>query len=245
MTVLLEVKDLEVRRDKRLVLKSINFKVEKGQVLAIVGPNGAGKSTLLLALARLIRPTHGDIWLNGKSVKNGSGLAYRRQIGLVLQDPLLFDRSVFENIAAGLRFRGETRKVIHNRVDLWLDRLQIRHLTDRRASLLSGGEGQRVSSARALALEPALLLLDEPFSTLDPPTRNQLLDDLRQILPDNGTTSIFITHNLDEAQQLANELAIILQGTIRQIGPQEEVLRFPANEEVARFLSSSDGAIIR
>jgi tungstate transport system ATP-binding protein len=146
-----------------------------------------------------------------------------------LEDPLLFDTSVYENVASGLHFRGLPKKEIQPRVETWLERLGIPHLSKRRASEISGGEGQRVSLARALVLEPELLLLDEPFGALDPPTRSRLLDDLGRILPESGTTTIFITHNLGEARRLAGRMAVIMEGRLRGTGTPEEMLRaFPA-----------------
>lgn len=225
MTALLSIQNLQVKRGGRVVLEVENLSVEKNEVLAIVGPNGAGKSTLLLTLARLLRPERGEIRFNGHAAHAESDLAYRRRLALVLQDPLLFDTSVYGNIASGLQFRGLQKKEIQPRVEAWLERLGITHLAARRANQLSGGEGQRVSLARALVLEPELLLLDEPFGALDPPTRSRLLDDLGRILPESGTTTIFITHNLGEARKLAGRMAVIRAGKLYQTGTPDEILK--------------------
>ncbi len=225
MTALLSIQNLQVKRGGRVVLEVENLSVEKNEVLAIVGPNGAGKSTLLLTLARLLRPERGEIRFNGHAAHAESDLAYRRRLALVLQDPLLFDTSVYGNIASGLQFRGLQKKEIQPRVETWLERLGITHLAARRANQLSGGEGQRVSLARALVLEPELLLLDEPFGALDPPTRSRLLDDLGRILPESGTTTIFITHNLGEARKLAGRMAVIRAGKLYQTGTPDEILK--------------------
>jgi len=238
---MIEIHELQVMRGGRIVLDVGHLQIEKNEVLAIVGPNGAGKSTLLLALARLIKPERGDIVFNSMPVAGESDHAYRRRIALVLQDPLLFDTSVFDNVASGLRFRGLHKNDITPRVETWLERLGITHLKNRRANELSGGEGQRVSLARALVLAPELLLLDEPFGALDPPTRNRLLDDLRRILPESGTTTIFITHNLPEARQLAGRMAIIVSGRVRQIGSVNDILSSPADEDVRSFLVAENG----
>jgi len=238
---MIEVRDLHVRRGERKVLEVSHLQLEKNEVLAVVGPNGAGKSTLLLALARLIRPERGEVFFDGKSVAGESDLTFRRRLALVLQDPLLFDISVFDNIASGLRFRHAGKHDIEPRVETWLERLDIAHLKNRRASELSGGEGQRVSLARALVLEPELLLLDEPFGALDPPTRNRLLDDLKRVLPESGTTTIFITHNLPEARQLAGRMAIIIAGLVRQTGSVIDILNSPVDEDVRSFLAAENG----
>ncbi len=221
----LAVRGLQVKRGGRVVLAVEELSLRKGEVLAIIGPNGAGKSTLLLTLARLLKPERGEIWFNGQPASAESDLAYRRRIALVLQDPLLFDTSVYENVALGLRFRGLPKNEIQPKVESWLDRLGIAHLAKRRASELSGGEGQRVSLARALVLEPELLLLDEPFGALDPPTRSRLLDDLGRILPESGTSTIFITHNLGEARKLAGRIAVIMDGRLQASGAPGEILQ--------------------
>jgi tungstate transport system ATP-binding protein len=225
---MIEIRKLLVKRGGRTALEVESLVVEKGEVLAIVGPNGAGKSTLLLTLARLLRPERGEILFNGKSSAAESDLAYRRRLALVLQDPLLFDTSVYENVASGLHFRGQPKNEIQPKVETWLERLGIPHLSKRRANELSGGEGQRVSLARALVLDPELLLLDEPFGALDPPTRSRLLDDLSVILPESHTTTIFITHNLGEARKLAGRMAVIMGGRLEACGAPDEILRaFP------------------
>ncbi len=235
-TDLLTIRDLLIRRGGRLVLEVEDLSVHQHEVLAIVGPNGAGKSSLLLVLARLLHPGQGEILFNGKSAQGEPDLAYRRRLALVLQDPLLFDTSVYENVASGLKFRGLPAKEIQPKVEIWLERLGISHLARRRANELSGGEGQRVSLARALVLEPELLLLDEPFGALDPPTRARLLEDLGQILPAAKTTTILITHDLKEAAKLADRVAVLLDGQIVQIGAPQEVFASPTNPEVAAFL---------
>lgn len=219
------LRNLLVKRGGRVALEVRELSVRKGEVLAVIGPNGAGKSTLLLTLARLLKPERGEIWFNGQPASAGSDLAYRRRIALVLQDPLLFDASVYENVALGLRFRGWPERKIRPKAEAWLERLGISPLSERRASELSGGEGQRVSLARALVLEPELLLLDEPFGALDPPARARLLDDLGKILPESHTTTIFITHNLGEARKLAGRMAVIMDGRLQACGAPDEILQ--------------------
>ena len=197
----------------------------------------AGKSTLLLTLARLLKPERGEILFNGRQAVAESDTLYRRRIALVMQDPLLFDTSVFENVASGLRFRSVPKEEIRNKVPLWLERLGVGHLSKRRAGQLSGGEAQRVSLARALILNPELLLLDEPFSALDPPTRAGILDDLGALLKETSTTTIFVTHDLQEAAQLSGRMAVVIANRLRQIGQADELFQAPADEDVARFLN--------
>ncbi|MFZ5819206.1 MAG: ABC transporter ATP-binding protein [Chloroflexota bacterium] len=237
MKPLVELRDLLVQRGNQPALQLDRLTVQEGEVLAVVGPNGAGKSTLLLTLARLLKPERGEILFNGQPAAAESDTAYRRRIALVMQDPLLFDTTVFDNVASGLRFRGMTREEIRGRVPLWLERLGVGHLSKRRAGQLSGGEAQRVSLARALALEPQLLLLDEPFSALDPPTRSRLLEDLGALLDKTATTTVFVTHDLAEAAQLSGRMAVLVGNRLRQVGSADEVFGTPADEEVARFLN--------
>jgi tungstate transport system ATP-binding protein len=236
MNARLEIRDLTVRRDKRLVLEIKNLAVEKGEVLSIVGPNGTGKSSFLLTLARLLQPESGQLFWDGQLFKEQSDLTYRRRIALVLQEPLLLDVSVFENIAIGLRYRGAPSAEIKDKANHWLKRMGIESLRKRPGAKLSGGEAQRVSLARAFVLNPELLLLDEPFSALDSPTRLRLLDDLKSILAETGTTTIFITHDLKEAARLASRVAVMLEGRIVQIGAPQDVFANPANADVAAFL---------
>jgi len=245
MKHLIEIRDLLVKRGQRPALQLDYLTIDKGEVLAIVGPNGAGKSTLLLTLARLLRPEHGEILFNGQQTRSESDTDYRRRIALVMQDPLLFDTSVFDNLASGLHFRGAAKDEIYQRVPFWLERLGVAHLSKRRAGQLSGGEAQRVSLARALVLEPQLLLLDEPFSALDPPTRAGLLDDLGVLLSETETTTVFVTHDLPEAAQVAERMAVISGNRLRQVGKPEDLFASPIDQEVAQFLNHKTFVNIR
>ena len=237
MSPLVELRDLLVLRGDHPALRLEHLAIQEGEVLAVVGPNGAGKSTLLLTLARLLKPKQGTILFNGQLAETESDTVYRRRTALVMQDPLLFDTSVYENIASGLKFRRIAKEEIRRKVPLWLERLGVAHLSKRRASHLSGGEAQRVSLARALVLEPELLLLDEPFSALDPPTRADILDDLGQLLAETSTTTVFVTHDLQEAAQLSGRMAVVIDNRLRQIGQATHLFDMPADDEVARFLN--------
>jgi tungstate transport system ATP-binding protein len=237
MIPLVEIRDLLVTRGEHPALQLDHLAIENSEVLAVVGPNGAGKSTLLLTLARLLKPERGEISFNSWPAGALSDTEYRRQIALVMQDPLLFDTSVFENVASGLKFRGIAKDEIRRKVPVWLERLGVGHLAKRPAGQLSGGEAQRVSLARALVLEPRLLLLDEPFSALDPPTRSRLLDDLRALLEETATTTVFVTHDLPEAARLASQMAVIIANRLRQAGVPGAVFTAPADEDVAAFVN--------
>jgi len=236
MNALIEVRNLVVKRGGRETLKVDSLSIPRGETLALVGPNGAGKSTLLLTLARLIKPASGEIVFAGTSISQLDDLEYRRKISFVFQDPLLLDMTVEQNIALGLKFRNTPKEEVHPRVWKWIKHLGIESLAKRRAGQLSGGEAQRVSLARALVLEPELLLLDEPFSSLDPPTRSKLLDDLSALLAKDHRTTVFVTHNLNEAAKLSHRIAVIVGGMLRQVGPARQIKAKPADEAVAAFL---------
>ena len=235
-TMILEARNLSCQRGGEVVLRVEKFGIQAGETIAVIGPNGSGKSTLLLILAQLLKPDRGEIFFLGKQVANRDGLALRRRIALVLQDPLLVNTSVFDNVALGLRFRRIPKAEIARRVDEWLARLGISHLRERRASQLSGGEAQRVSLARAFALEPDVLLLDEPFGALDAPTRARLLEDFQALVSELAVTMVFVTHDLDEALFLGDQVAVILNGELRQQGPPDEIFTAPADLEVATFV---------
>jgi molybdopterin-binding protein len=231
-----EVRDLTVLRSGRAVLTVEHLAVSRGETLTIVGPNGAGKTTLLLVLAGLVRPDKGQLLFRGSPVGRSEGLAYRRRLGLVMPEPLLLDASVFANVALGLRFRGVPGVRIDALVTDWLERLGVAHLRDRHARRLSSGEAQRVSLARALVLEPELLLLDEPFASVDAATRTQLVEDLAVLLDATPITCALVTHDLDEAVRLGDHMAVLLDGRLRQAGSPEAVLASPIDEDVAAFV---------
>lgn len=220
----LRLQAVEVWRSGKPALQPVSFTLERGQTLALLGSNGAGKSTLLLALAGLLPLRQGEIFLDGQAFSSLPPLVYRRQIALVMQDALLFDMRVEENIAQPLRWRGLPPAEIARRSGVWMERLGITALARRRALSLSGGEAQRVSLARALALEPRLLLLDEPFSALDWPTRSRLLDDFSPLLQASGTTTVFVTHDLSEARRLAQRLGLLTAGRLEMLGSPQEAL---------------------
>jgi tungstate transport system ATP-binding protein len=236
MRALLQVRGLRVRRSGTPVLSVDSLDVHAGEVLALVGPNGGGKTTLLLALAQLLGRQDGEISFAGRPIDKWDRLQYRRRISMVFQNAMLLDMSVADNVALGLKFRGVPADEIRERVGRWLRRLGIQGLAQRRAVELSGGEAQRVSLARAFALEPELLFLDEPFPGLDPPARASLLDDLGVLLAEDHRTAILVTHNLKEAAKLSDRVAVIIAGSLRQVGPARQIKARPADRDVGAFL---------
>jgi tungstate transport system ATP-binding protein len=233
---MISIKNLLVQRNGRDALKVEKLEIQKGETLAVVGPNGAGKSTFLLALAHLLKSSKGEITLHGKAQKDWHELEYRRKIAFVFQDPLLMDMSVRENIALGLKFRNVDKHETHERVHLWAKAMGVDKLLERRAGQLSGGEAQRVSLARAFVLDPELLLMDEPFSAVDPQTREKLLEDLSKVLAEAHRTTIFVTHNLKEAAQFGDRVAVIIGGELRQAGKAEQIKENPADPSVRDFV---------
>jgi tungstate transport system ATP-binding protein len=234
---LLAVKDLQVRRGGSLVLDISSLTVEEGTILSLIGPNGAGKTTLMQTLACLIKPHGGEFFFKGEKVFSSHGLLqYRRRLAMVFQEPLLFDTTVFQNVASGLKIRGMDRPEIEKRVKQNLQQFGIPHLMDRSARKISGGEAQRVALARALAIQPEILFLDEPFASLDPPTRESLMEDLEKILRQTNTTTLFATHDRMEALRLSDRIAVMNQGRILQIGPPDEIMNQPRDEFIASFV---------
>jgi len=233
---LLALEKILVRYDESFCLEVSSLAVERGEVLAVIGPNGAGKSTLLRVMGLLQQPTQGKISFQNREVTPTDGLAIRRRMASVFQEPLLLNTSVYDNAALGLKLRGLDRRGTEHRVLPWLERLGISQLAKRQARSLSGGEAQRTSLARALALEPEILFLDEPFSPLDPPTREGLLLDLEGILKETAITTVFVTHDRDEALIFSDQVAVLMTGRLLQSGPTTEVFAHPVNLEVAQFV---------
>jgi tungstate transport system ATP-binding protein len=233
---IISIRDLVIQRNGNNALRIDSLDIERGETLTVVGPNGAGKSTLLLALARLLKPLQGDIRYDGKPLKQWNELEYRRKISFVFQAPLLMDMTVEQNVTLGLKFRGISKEEARERAEKWMRHLGVESLSKRRSGQLSGGEAQRVSLARAFVLDPELLLLDEPFAALDPPTRTKLIEDLSALLKEDHRTAVFVTHNLNEAAKLSHRIAVIVGGILRQVGPARQIKAKPADEAVAAFL---------
>ncbi len=230
-------REIRVLYDGRPVVDVPTIEVRRGETLAIIGPNGAGKSTLLRVLGLLERPQDGQIYLGGHLVNGTSNLlALRRRFASVFQDALLIDATVEQNVALGLQLRRMPRSDIEERTRRWMHRLGIEALASRQARTLSGGEAQRVSLARAFAIEPDILLLDEPFAALDPPTREHLFRDFQRLLRDSRITTIFVTHARKEAMRLGDRVAVMIQGRCEQVGAPNEVFSRPVCEPVARFV---------
>jgi tungstate transport system ATP-binding protein len=212
------------------------FAVGPGETLALIGPNGAGKTTLLHVAALLRRPDAGAVTILGQTATAQNAATLRRALSVVFQDPLLFDLRVLANAAAGLRFQGRQRLDAETEARTWLMRFGVGHVADRKARTLSGGEAARVALARAFATEPALLLLDEPFSALDGPSRTSVLPALRQRLHETGTAAVLVTHDLDEALAFADRIAVMEAGRIVACGDASRLIAHPPTRQVAQLL---------
>ncbi len=235
--VILEVNDLRVSRGGVTVLDVPSVTVARGEVLALIGPNGAGKTTLLQGLSYLLKPVSGALYFRGMRVGSDvSVLTFRRHLAMVFQEPLLFDTTVFKNVAAGLKIRGMKGSEIGAIVMEQLERFGISHLAGRSARKLSGGEAQRVSLARAFATRPEILFLDEPFASVDQPSREALIEDLQAVLGKTGTTAILATHDRMEALRLSDRIAVMKDGSIVQIGSPDAVMNHPVDEFIASFV---------
>ncbi|MGH7826060.1 MAG: ABC transporter ATP-binding protein [Candidatus Binatia bacterium] len=232
----LVLRDISIQHGPVTTLKIPSLTVYGGEVLAIVGPNGAGKSTLLRVMGLLQKPSTGTIVFAGEEVTAANSLAIRRRMGSVFQEPLLLNQTLFYNASLGLKLRGLSRDKIEKQLRPWLERLNIARLVSRQARTLSGGEAQRTSLARSLCLNPELLLLDEPFSALDAPTRESLLLDLQQILRETGISTVIVTHDLHEARMLGQRIGVLSHGRLLQLDLASEVFTRPCNEEVAEIV---------
>jgi molybdopterin-binding protein len=243
-----EIDGVRVVREGRVVLDAPALAVQPEEMLAVIGPNGAGKSTLLRVLGLLETPDAGVLRFRGELVSPARALAVRRRMASVFQEPLLADTTVADNVAMGLGFRGVRAADGAARVDAWLDHFGIAHLARREAHTLSGGEAQRTALARALVLDPELLLLDEPFSALDQPSREALIADLGPILRRQKTAAVLVTHERGEALALADRVAVLLGGRLAQVDETARVFRSPASEDVARFVGVEtivDGVVVK
>jgi len=245
------IKNLNKSFQNYKALDNINLEIPEGNLFALLGPSGSGKTTLLRIIAGLESPDSGEIQIakNESDSKNSQPT----QVGFVFQHYALFRHmNIFENIAFGLRVRPKsfrpTKQAISDKVFELLKLVQLEQLHNRYPHELSGGQRQRVALARALAIEPKFLLLDEPFSALDPIMRETLIEDLEHVLRETGITTIFVTHDRMEALRLATRLGVMHAGEILQTGSPEEVMNHPVNEFVASLVAVENilkGKVIR
>ena len=231
----IELKDITIRYGEKTIVENIDLKVEQGELLTLLGKSGIGKSSILRGISGLVKLYKGDIIIDGINVTDLP--VDQRNIAMVFQKPLLFPHlSVYDNIAFGLKMHNWNKTDIHDRVTELLELFQIDELKLRMPSEISGGQRQRTAIARALALKHRILLMDEPFSSLDPYLKEEMytmLDDIRKKLE---LAIIFVTHDVNEALSLSDEIAYIAQGGIMQQGSPNDLYNYPGSRELAEFM---------
>lgn len=223
-------------------VKELNLKIDKGEFVCLIGPSGCGKTTSLKMVNRLIEPTKGRIWVEGQNIMEMNPVQLRRRIGYVIQQIGLFPHmTIAQNIGIVPRLLGWEKPKIEQRVTELLDLVGMEPnvYRNRFPKELSGGQQQRIGVLRALAAEPELILMDEPFGALDPITREQLQDEFKSLQERLGKTIIFVTHDMDEALKLGDRVAIMNEGKLVQIDSPDEILRNPANEFVEQFIGKN------
>lgn len=235
----IRVQDFRKRFGAQPVLEEVSLEVARGEMLVVLGPSGSGKTTLLRILAGLEHPDGGTLHLHGREATHLP--PQRRNFGVVFQEQALFGRMTVEaNIAFGLELRGVSGAPLRERVDDMLTLIRLERHRAKYPRQLSGGQRQRVAVARALAFEPEAMLFDEPFSALDALTRAELRRELRGMLRDLAMPALFITHDQEEALELADRIAILNDGRLEQVGTPFEIYNHPCNEFVATFLGSAN-----
>jgi sulfate/thiosulfate transport system ATP-binding protein len=235
------------RYGSAVAVDDVTLEIPDGSLTALLGPSGGGKSTLLRIIAGLERPDRGTVYIDGNDVTDVP--VRKRGVGFCFQHYAPFRHlSVRRNIAFGLEVRHLPKAEIRQRVDSLLDLVKLAHLADRYPSQLSGGQRQRMALARALAIEPSVLLLDEPFGALDAQVRQQLRRWLRELHEKIAVTTVLVTHDQEEAMEVADRLVIINEGHLEQLGSPAEIYDAPTNEFVLKFLGPAtqlDGIWVR
>jgi len=241
----IEVENLDIRYGTVLAVQGVSFQVRQGEQLTLLGPSGCGKTTTLRAIAGLERPSAGAIRIGGQTMyssEEGINIpAEKRGLSMVFQSYAIWPHmTVFDNVAYGLRVRRQSREEIERKVAAALDQVQMGNFAKRRASALSGGQQQRVALARACAFSPAVLLFDEPLSNLDAKLRGDMRVELRELQHRLGVTSVYVTHDLEEALAMSDRIVVMRNGVIEQIGSPLDIYNYPRNAFVADFVGSAN-----
>lgn len=239
---MIELKNVSKSFKNKKVLENINLEIQTGEFFVVIGSSGCGKTTLLKSINKLHKIDGGDIIINGSSVSNLKPTDLPKKIGYVVQEGGLFPHlTIADNIALTLNIIGESKEKISNRVDEMLQMVNLEPNMYRNLypSQLSGGQRQRVGVARAFAADPEIILMDEPFSALDPVTRNELQDEVFKLQKRFNKTIIFVTHDMDEAIKLAGRICIIQNGSVIQCDTPENILKYPANNYVEEFVGKN------
>jgi ABC-type Fe3+/spermidine/putrescine transport system ATPase subunit len=235
----LELKNLTQRFGRQTALDGLNLSIEKGELISLLGPSGCGKTTTIRLIAGFLEPVRGSVWIGGRDVT--ALPPERRNIGMVFQSYALFPHlNVFENVAFGLKAAKVPRPQIESRVRQALELVNLPTYEKRAIFDLSGGEQQRVAIARAVVIEPQILLLDEPLSNLDASLRERTRRQLRELITSLGITTVFVTHDQEEAFALSDRIVLLSKGQVQQVGTAQELYVRPANEFVAGFIGRSN-----
>ncbi len=237
---MISVRNISKSYSSKRVLYQVSLEIQDGSVLSLIGPSGCGKSTLLRIIMALIKQDRGSIFVNEEEVTDSNVLQIRRKVGYVIQKGGLFPHlTARENCSLTALFLGWEKEAIEQRIFQLADLVNIEStLLDRRPSQLSGGQQQRISLIRALMLDPNILLLDEPLGSIDPMVRYDLQTDLKEIFTSLGKTVLLVTHDLNEAAYLGDEIALMNEGEIIQKGSIETLIDQPVNAFVERFVNS-------
>jgi sulfate/thiosulfate transport system ATP-binding protein len=234
----IEIRNVTKRFGSFLALDDVSLEIPEGSLTAVLGPSGSGKSTLLRIVAGLERPDSGEILLSGEDATRVA--PQRRDVGFVFQHYAAFKHmTVRDNVGFALSIRKRPKKEIRERVDELLELVQLQGFADRYPSRLSGGQRQRMALARALAAKPQVLLLDEPFGALDARVRAELRDWLRRLHEEVHVTTVFVTHDQEEAMEVSDRVAVLDHGQLEQVGSPAELYDRPASEFVLRFLGDA------
>lgn len=234
-----ELNNIQKSYESVVAVKNANVVFDEGSFTTLLGPSGCGKTTILRMISGLGSPTSGDIMIDGKRVNDIP--IHKRNLGLVFQNYALFPhRSIGENIAFGLKYRGVSKSDAKHKVKSALDIVRLPGVEDRYPGQLSGGQQQRIALARAIVIEPDVLLLDEPLSALDANLREDMRVELKAIQDRIGVTTIFVTHDQSEALAMSDKIVVMSAGKVEQIGAPDEVYNNPASEFVATFLGASN-----
>lgn len=244
-TPAIEVENLSIRYGSVTAVETVSFAIPEGQQLTLLGPSGCGKTSTLRAVAGLETPTSGVIRVGGKHIfdsKQGVNVpAERRGMSMVFQSYAIWPHmTVFDNVAYGLRVRKETGAALREKVRYALDLVKMGQYADRNASALSGGQQQRVALARAIAFSPSVLLFDEPLSNLDAKLRSEMRIELGELQRRLGVTSLYVTHDLEEALAMSDRIVVMRNGVIEQVGTPDEIYNRPRNAFVADFVGSAN-----
>ena len=236
---MIEFKNITKKYRSKTVINSFSLEIEAGQLVVFIGPSGCGKTTLLKMINKLIQPSSGQIFVNGSDITEMDPIELRRNIGYVIQNTGLFPHmTIKENLELIPKLKGEDPRLIEKKTNELLEMVGLdpKEYLNRYPKELSGGQQQRVGVARAFSTNSDIILMDEPFSALDPVTRSSLQDELFQMQKELNKTIIFVTHDMDEAIKIADKICILKDGDILQYDTPENILKNPANEFVAEFI---------